>query len=147
MFIKNNIIYAGITNEKGLALLENNVITKTGYQIKRITDGKILGVSYEMVNKERENMFIEVSDNEKQTHFEKDRTIIAGVYNEEGFDLCINTEDLYTMKKFIRIHDGFEMGNVIYLGNDHSYCPNGTPRYDISNYYVEVDDIIEEETN
>jgi hypothetical protein len=146
MYIKNNVIYAGITSEKGLDFINNNSVINTGYVLKRITDGKIFGVSYELQGYEQPEMFIEIDDNEYVNHFEKNRTIIAGVYNEEGFDLCINKENLYTMKKFVRIHDGQEMGNIIYLGQDFSYYYNeGLPRYDLSKYYVEVDDVLENE--
>lgn len=144
MYKKNNIIYAGITNENGAMLVDEFIVNKTGYLIQRITDGAILGVKYEMLDSEKDSMFIEIDDNEQLNHFEKNRTIIAGVYNEVGFDLCINKEDLFTGKKFIRIHDGVEMGNKIYLGNDYSYSQNiDLPRYDLSKYYFEVDDIIE----
>ena len=144
MFIKNNVIYAGITSEKGLDFINNNSVINTGYVLKRITDGKVFGASYELQGYERPEMFIEIDDDEQSNHFEKDRTIIAGVYNEEGFDLCVNKENLYTMKKFVRIHDGQEMGNIIYLGQDYSYYYNeGLSKYDLSKYYFEVDDIIE----
>ena len=36
---------------------------------------------------------------------------------------------------FVRIHDGFEMGEVIYLGVDYS---TGEPREDKPEYYREV---------
>ena len=148
MYIKNNVIYAGITNEKGLDFINNNSVINTGYVLKRITDGKTFGVSYELQGYEQPEMFIEIDDNEQSNHFEKDRTIIAGVYNEEGFDLCVNKENLYTMKKFVRIHDGQEMGNKIYLGQDFSYYHNeGLSRYDLSKYYFEVDDVKEVEEN
>ena len=35
---------------------------------------------------------------------------------------------------FVRIHDGFEMGEEIYLGIDYS---TGTPRVDLPEYYRE----------
>lgn len=146
MYKKNNIIYAGITNENGAMLVDDFVVNKTGYLIQRITDGAVLGVKYEMLDNEKDSMFIEIDDKEKSNNFEKDRVIIAGVYNEVGFDLCINKEDLFTGKKFIRIHDGQEMGNIIYLGNDYSYSKNiDLPRYDLSKYYFEVDDVLENE--
>ena len=37
--------------------------------------------------------------------------------------------------KFVRIHDGFEMGEEIYLGIDYS---TGEPRTDLPEYYREV---------
>jgi hypothetical protein len=43
-------------------------------------------------------------------------------------------------KVFCRIHDGFIMGNEIYLGVDYS---TGTPREDKPEYYEEVDEPIE----
>lgn len=43
-------------------------------------------------------------------------------------------------KAFSRIHDGFMMGNEIYLGVDYS---TGTPREDRSEYYEEIDEPIE----
>ena len=36
---------------------------------------------------------------------------------------------------FVRIHDGFEMGEEIYLGIDYS---TGLPRTDLPEYYREV---------
>ena len=36
---------------------------------------------------------------------------------------------------FVRIHDGFEMGEEIYLGIDYS---TGEPREDLPEYYKEV---------
>ena len=36
---------------------------------------------------------------------------------------------------FVRIHDGFEMGEEIYLGIDYS---TGKPRTDLPEYYREV---------
>ena len=35
---------------------------------------------------------------------------------------------------FVRIHDGFEMGEIIYLGVDYS---TGEPREDLPEYYRE----------
>ena len=36
---------------------------------------------------------------------------------------------------FVRIHDGFDMGDTIYLGIDYS---TGEPRVDKPEYYTEV---------
>ena len=44
-------------------------------------------------------------------------------------------------KIFIRIHDGFIMGNEIVLGFDYS---TGVKRVDLPEYYEEIDEIIEE---
>ena len=44
----------------------------------------------------------------------------------------ITAESGYT---FVRIHDGFEMGEEIYLGIDYS---TGEPREDKPEYYKEV---------
>ena len=44
----------------------------------------------------------------------------------------ITAESGYT---FVRIHDGFEMGEEIYLGIDYS---TGEPREDLPEYYREV---------
>lgn len=145
MLINNKILYAGITNEEGLKLIEQNIVVNTGYQIQRITDGSLLGIKYELKDYEDERLFIEVDDGLNSSKFIKDNIIIAGVENEIGFDLCIKQEDLFTGKKFIRIHDGFEMGNVIYLGIDFSYDKKG--RVDLPKYYVEVEDIRELEEN
>ena len=41
-------------------------------------------------------------------------------------------------KTFRRIHDGFVMGNVIYLGIDYSQSPEG--REDLPEYYEEIDE-------
>ena len=41
-------------------------------------------------------------------------------------------------KIFRRIHDGFVMGNVIYLGIDYSLLPEG--REDLPEYYEEIDE-------
>ena len=43
-------------------------------------------------------------------------------------------------KTYRRIHDGFIMGNEIYLGVDYS---TGEPREDIPEYYEEIDETIE----
>ena len=43
----------------------------------------------------------------------------------------ITAESGYT---FVRIHDGFEMGDTIYLGVDYS---TGEPREDLPEYYRE----------
>lgn len=144
MYLKNKTLYAGITNENGAMLVDNDIVNNTGYFLQRITDGAVLGVKYEMLDNEKESMFIEIEDGLASNHYEKDRTIIAGVYSEIGFDLCINKEDLFTGKKFLRIHDGLDFGNKIYLGDDYSYYGT-SPRYDVSKYYVEVEDLIEEE--
>ena len=45
----------------------------------------------------------------------------------------ITAESGYT---FVRIHDGFEMGEEIYLGIDYS---TGEPRDDKVEYYEEID--------
>ena len=42
---------------------------------------------------------------------------------------------------FRRIHDGFIMGNEIYLGYDYS---TGEPRYDLPEYYEEINEEINE---
>lgn len=146
MFIKNKVLFSGISNEKGVELLHTYNLTNTGYTIQRITDGEILGSVYELKENESEMMFVETQiKEENNTIFKKDNTIIAGVLNEKGFDLCLyklqNNEALYTGKKFIRIHDGQEMGNVIYLGVDYSYKKTG--RKDLPQYYLEVDDVID----
>ena len=44
----------------------------------------------------------------------------------------ITAENGYT---FVRVHDGFEMGEEIYLGIDYS---TGEPREDLPEYYREV---------
>ena len=145
MLINNKILYAGITTEEGLELINNGIVVNTGYQIQRITDGALLGSVYELKDYEDERMFIEIDDGLNSSIFSKDNIIIAGVENEIGFDLCIKQEHLFTGKKFIRIHDGLEMGNVIYLGIDYSYDRKG--RVDLPKYYVEVEDIRELEEN
>ncbi len=46
-------------------------------------------------------------------------------------------------KVFRRIHDGFIMGNILYLGYDYS---TGEQRFDLPEYYEQIDKpIIEEE--
>ena len=144
MLINNKILYAGITNEEGLKLIEQNIVVNTGYQIQRLTDGALLGIKYELKDYEDERLFIEVDDGLNSLKYSKNNVIIAGVENEKGFDLCIKQNNLFTGKKFIRIHDGFEMGNIIYLGVDYSYTKSG--RIDLPKYYVEVEDklILEE---
>lgn len=134
MILNNNILYAGISKYHDL------IPSDTGYQVQRIIDGTLLGSSYELKSYETPEMFIEVDDGLESTHYSKNNVIIANVNNEQGFDICINKEDLYTGKKFVRIHDGFEMGNVIYLGIDYSYDKKG--RVDLPKYYMEVEDII-----
>lgn len=156
MYKIDRTLYAGITNENGLNFINEYEIKNTGYSIQRITDGEILGLSYEMKGYEVESMFIEIEydveieeKDKENIVFEKNRIIIAGVYNEVGFDLCVNRENLYTGKKFVRIHDGQEMGNIIYLGMDYSYNRN-KPRFDLSTYYYEVEDnsvLINDEEN
>jgi len=141
MLRKQNTLYAGISNEKGLELIESGIVKTTGYEIQRITDGEKLGVSYTMKDNEHESMFIEIDDGLTSNKFMKDNIIIANVENEAGFDICLVQPDLFTGKKFLKIHNGFEAGNIIYLGIDYSY---GKPRVDLPKYYVEVDDIIEE---
>lgn len=42
-------------------------------------------------------------------------------------------------KVFRRIHDGFIMGNEIWLGYDYS---TGQQRYDLPEYYEEIDEPI-----
>ena len=145
MLVKNKTIYSGISNEKGLKLIEDGIVTKTGYSVQKVTNGEKLGSIYEMGYNELKGMFTETDDGLNSSKFIKNNTIIAGVENEIGFDLCIKQENLFTGKKFIRIHDGFEMGNIIYLGIDFSYDKKG--RVDLSKYYVEVEDIIELEEN
>lgn len=149
MFLKNKMLYSGISNEKGVELIHTYNLTNTNFILKRITDGENVGSIYELKDGENENMFAEVLDTTQTENniFMKDNTIIAGVLNEKGFDLCLyklqNNEALYTGKKFIRIHDGQEMGNVIYLGIDYSYNKKG--RKDLPQYYLEVDDVIDSE--
>ena len=135
MFIKNNILYAGVSNENGANL---NVVN-TGYLIQIITDGVILGSTYKMQNDEDERIFIEIVDDSMLSNiFVKDNIMIAGVKNENGFDVCIKQENLYTGKKFVRIHDGQDMGNIVFLGVDYSYNPNG--RKDLPIYYIEIEE-------
>lgn len=45
-------------------------------------------------------------------------------------------------KVFRRIHDGFLMDTIIFLGIDYS---TGIPREDLPEYYEEIDKPIEEE--
>jgi hypothetical protein len=135
MFIKDNILYAGVSNENGAKL---NVVN-TGYSIQRITDGVILGSTYKMQNGEDERLFIEIVDDSTLSNiFVKDNIMIAGVKNENGFDVCIKQENLYTGKKFVRIHDGQDMGNIVYLGVDYSYNLKG--RKDLPIYYIEIEE-------
>ena len=47
-----------------------------------------------------------------------------------------------TGKVFRRIHDGFVMGNEIYLGIDYS---TGEPREDKPEYYEEIDEPLKNE--
>lgn len=151
MYLKNKMLFSGISNEKGVELIQAYNITNTGFVLQRITDGEIVGSVYELKSGENEHMFAEVENNvqtlEADKIFMKDNIIIAGVLNEIGFDLCLlklkNKETLYTGKKFIRIHDGQEMENVVYLGNDHSYTGDKVGRVDKPQYYIEVDDIFE----
>lgn len=135
MFIKDNILYAGVSNENGAKL---NVVN-TGYSIQRITDGVILGSTYKMQNGEDERLFIEIVDDSTLSNiFVKDNIMIAGVKNKNGFDVCIKQENLYTGKKFVRIHDGQDMGNIVYLGVDYSYNLKG--RKDLPIYYIEIEE-------
>lgn len=153
MFIKNKVLFSGISNGKGVELIQNLSLTNTGFVLQRITDGEIVGSIYELKDGENEHMFVEVENPvqtlEADTIFMKDNTIIAGVVNELGFELCLskskNNETLYTGKKFIRIHDGQEMGNIIYLGIDHSYTGDKVGRVDKPQYYVEVEDVFNKE--
>ena len=146
MFLKNKVLYSGISNEKGVELIHTYNLTNTGFVLQRITDGENVGSIYELKDGENENMFAEVLDTTQTNTYMKDKTIIAGVLNEKGFDLCLyklqNNEALYTGKKFVRIHDGQEMGNVIYLGIDYSYNKKG--REDLPQYYLEIDDVIDD---
>jgi hypothetical protein len=149
MFLKNKMLFSGISNEKGVELLQTYNINNTGFVLQRITDGENVGSVYELKDGETKDMFAEVFNAtqtlETNTTFMKNNIIIAGVLNEIGFDLCLyklkNNETLYTGKKFIRIHDGQEMGNVIYLGVDYSYDKKG--REDLPQYYIEVEDKID----
>lgn len=141
MYIKNNVLYAGVTNEKGAELLDKGIVIDTGYTLVKITNGEFVGSRHALESGENEKIFIEVMNNNVGNHFIKDNTIIAGVENEAGFDLCIKQENLYTGKKFLRVHDGLDFGNIIYLGNDYSYDKNG--RVDLPIYYVEVEDVEE----
>lgn len=141
MLIKNNVLYAGVTNDKGAELLDKGIVIDTGYTLVKITNGEFCGSRHALEVGENEKMFIEVMNNNVGNHFIKDNIIIAGVENEAGFELCIKQENLYTGKKFIRVHDGEDFGNIIYLGNDYSYDKNG--RVDLPIYYVEVEDVEE----
>ena len=141
MLIKNNVLYAGVSNDKGAELLDKGIVIDTGYTLVKITNGEFVGSRHALEVGENEKMFIEVKNNNVGNHFIKDNTIIAGVENEAGFDLCIKQENLYTGKKFLRVHDGLDFGNIIYLGNDYSYDKNG--RVDLPIYYVEVEDVEE----
>lgn len=135
MFIKDNTLYAGVTTQEGADLNADY----SGYLIQRITDGEFLGCVYTMQENENEKMFIEVEDKEtKSPIFIKNNIIIAGVINEKGFDLCIKQTELNTGKKFVRIHDGIEVGNIIYLGIDYSYDKKG--RIDKPEYYIEIEE-------
>lgn len=134
MIIINKTLYAGLTNEKALELMPCN----TGYQLQRITDAEKLGVCYTLQDNETPEMFIEIDDGLTSEIIVKNNVIIAGVVNEEAFDICLNKEILYTGKTFVRIHDGFEMGNKIYLGIDYSY--SNKPRVDLPKYYKEIEE-------
>lgn len=139
MFIKNNVLYAGVTNDKGVELLDKGIVTDTGYTLVKITNGEFVGSRHALEVGENEKMFIEIMNNNVGNHFIKNNTIIAGAENEAGFDLCIKQENLYTGKKFLRVHDGLDFGNIIHLGNDYSYDKKG--RVDLPIYYVEVEDV------
>ena len=149
MFLKNKMLFSGISNEKGVELIENLKLTQTGFSILRITDGENVGAIYELKDGEHEDMFAEVLDTTQAENniFMKDNTIIAGVLNETGFDLCLyklqNNEALYTGKKLVRIHDGQEMGVVVHLGIDYSYNKKG--RKDLPQYYIEIADVVDSE--
>lgn len=58
-------------------------------------------------------------------------TEIVNIYNR---DVTVMRAD--EGKVFRRKHDGFIMGNEIFLGNDYS---TGTARQDLPEYYEEID--------
>lgn len=139
MFILNNTIYAGISNEKGANVIEQYSVSNTGYTLVRLSDGAVLGSRYEMKDNENPKMFVEYKTEDKGNYYTKHNIMIAGVINEAGFDICIQTPDVNLGKHFIRIHDGFVMGVVLPLGIDYSYDKKG--RKDLPIYYIEVDDL------
>lgn len=146
MILKDNIIYAGITTEKGIELFESIEEMKTGYVFKRVTDGQIVGNKVILKNEKEINMYIEVEEeasliNEYEDFIEEDGIIYAGVTTKEGIEIFKSMENPYTGKRFIRIHDGLLFGNQIQLGNDYSYRKTlEGVRKDLSSYYAVVDD-------
>ena len=48
MFLKNKMLFSGISNEKGVELLQTYNINNTGFLLQRITDGENVGFLYEL---------------------------------------------------------------------------------------------------
>jgi hypothetical protein len=147
MIEKDNVIYAGLTTEKGIELFNSIPSLKTGYTFKRITDGENVGNKIELTNQKEKGLYVETEEDEvvqyfvKKGYYQKDNAIYAGVLNENGYQLYISSKNPWTGKKFIRIHDGYEFGSEIHLGLDWSYYKEEkTYRVDKPEYYLIVDD-------
>lgn len=132
MILVDNTLYAGITQKTDLNC-------PTGYSIVRVTDGANLGSSYTLQDGENPRLFIEADDGLDVNYFKKGNVIYAGIATNEAAALCDEGTVTYTGKKFIRIHDGADMGIRIELGIDYSYDANH-PRADLPKYYLEVED-------
>ena len=136
----DNTLYAGKTKSSDYS-------GPTGYNIIRVNDGANLGPVYTLQDGEDPRLFIEVEDGLDSNHFnyfKVGNSIYAGITTNEAAQLCDRGLITYTGKKFIRIHDGFDMGCKIVLGIDYSYDIN-QPRTDLPKYYLEIEDRGEEE--
>ncbi|MGL6131970.1 MAG: hypothetical protein ACRCZ9_10190 [Fusobacteriaceae bacterium] len=144
MFLNDGELYAGVTSLKGVAIFNAIPSIETGYTLKRITDGVIVGNKVRLKNPKEINMYLEVQISDaciKNLPLEKNGIIYAGLDSIESISLFDSMESPYTGKKFVRIHDGVEFGNKIQLGDDYSY--NGTidgVRKDARYYYVQMED-------
>lgn len=144
MFIHDNVMYAGITNECGMKLFNKHHNLKTGYVFVRVTDAEVLGNTVTLRDSRDISMYLEILDPDKLHNNDlfvyENGIMYAGVVNEAALKVFKTIPNAFTGKTFTRIHDGKIMTPIIKLGTDYSYY-NSTEKFrdDCTTFYIVTD--------
>lgn len=139
MYKVGNTLYAGITSKEGLdEFLSSPSKEHTGYIFKDIRNNKNLGNTVVLTEDFDERFLLEIEEDFNPVFIEKDGFIYAGLENVEAVELFELSEHKYTGVEFMRIHDGFRIGNKLKLGIDWSYSGDKS-KIDKNKYYRVVE--------